>query len=168
MLVLFIVSSLVVFFLSLYFMTDFKDLFGLRLKVNKDVAFFHDVLMQDFNRLVFWFALGSLVVVFIAFCLEVNRFVPDLFAVVVMVSLLGTCAALALYSVLQMPRLESIYRSLDFSNVDVEGAVDYQVRTTTFTIMALCNAVHAAICVVFSSMLVASHVQCKGACHDKT
>ena len=157
MLILFIIASVAMFCASLYFMTDFKDLFGLKLKFNKPIAAFHDDLMQGFNQQFFWFTLFALLVVFLAFCLEVPRAVPDRFALIVMGICLLAVLGFAVFALLRLPQLERVYEGLDFSKLDSEGAVDYQPRTVAFRVLEVLSAIHIGVSLVLLAVLTLSH-----------
>ena len=44
---------------SLAFMTEYNDLFGLKLPQNQEIAMFHDVILQTFNRQNFCLVAGG-------------------------------------------------------------------------------------------------------------
>ena len=50
---IYLVMAVVVFIFTLVFMTEYKDLFGLKLKQNSQISFFHDSVLQTFNRQIF-------------------------------------------------------------------------------------------------------------------
>lgn len=157
MLILFIIASVAMFCASLYFMTDFKNLFGLKLKFNKPIAVFHDDLMQGFNQQFFWFTLFALLVVFLAFCLEIPRTVPDRFALIVMGVCLVVVVGFAVYALIRLPQLEQVYAGLDFSKLDLEGAVDYQPRNVAFRVLQVLSALHISVSLALLGVLAASH-----------
>lgn len=78
------VTAVAVFIFALTFMTEYKDLFGLKLKQNSQISFFHDSVLQTFNRQIFVFALVGILVILCSFLLEVFSKVPDRFALMVM------------------------------------------------------------------------------------
>ena len=58
--VLYILASIGMFLFALAFMTEYSDLFGLKLPQNQEIAMFHDVILQTFNRQIFaWSLVGS-------------------------------------------------------------------------------------------------------------
>ena len=58
--VLYILASIGMFLFSLAFMTEYSDLFGLKLPQNQEIAMFHDVILQTFNRQIFaWSLVGD-------------------------------------------------------------------------------------------------------------
>lgn len=72
--VLYILASIGMFLFALAFMTEYSDLFGLKLPQNQEIAMFHDVILQTFNRQIFaWSLVGvigiALIVFFWRFCL---------------------------------------------------------------------------------------------------
>lgn len=157
MLLLFIIASVAMFCASLYFMTDFKDLFGLKLKFNKPIAVFHDDLMQGFNQQFFWFTLFALLVVFLAFCLEIPHAVPDRFALIVMGLCLVAVVGFALFALVRLPQLAQVYAGLDFSKLDLEGAMEYQPRSVAFVVLMVLSGIHIWVSLVLLAALSLSH-----------
>ncbi len=157
MLILFIIASVAMFCASLYFMTDFKDLFGLKLKFNKPIAVFHDDLMQGFNQQFFWFTLFALLVVFLAFCLEIPHAVPDRFALMVMGLCLSAIVGFSVFALLRLPQLVQVYEGLDFSKLDLEGAIDYQPRSVAFVVLMVLSGIQICISLTFLAVLSLSH-----------
>ncbi|MGH4036530.1 MAG: hypothetical protein ACRQFF_01620 [Sphaerochaeta sp.] len=130
----YIVIAVVAFSYSLCFMTAYKDLFGLMLKANANVAYFHDVFMQGFNQTMFWFTLFGVASIALFFIFGIKKYVPDLYALIfISVAILIVCA-FCIYAFIELPSLEKTYLSLDFSSLVLEGAVDYKVHTVTFNI----------------------------------
>ena len=85
--VLYILASIGMFLFALAFMTEYSDLFGLKLPQNQEIAMFHDVILQTFNRQIFaWSLVGVIGIALIVF-LEILSCVPDRFALVVMLLL---------------------------------------------------------------------------------
>lgn len=76
--------AVVVFIFTLVFMTEYKDLFGLKLKQNSQISFFHDSVLQTFNRQIFLLALIGILIVLFSFLLEIYSKVPDRFALIIM------------------------------------------------------------------------------------
>ena len=86
--VLYILASIGMFLFALAFMTEYSDLFGLKLPQNQEIAMFHDVILQTFNRQIFaWSLVGVIGIALIVF-LEILSCVPDRFALVVMLLLI--------------------------------------------------------------------------------
>ena len=78
--VLYILASIGMFLFALAFMTEYSDLFGLKLPQNQEIAMFHDVILQTFNRQIFaWSLVGVIGIALIVF-LEILSCVPDRFA----------------------------------------------------------------------------------------
>jgi ABC-type multidrug transport system permease subunit len=161
MMVLFIVAATVVFVFSLYFMTDFKDLFGLQLKANRPIMEFHDTTMQGFNQSLFWFSLLGLVTIIFQFFLEIGKKVPDLFAIAVEGLCLLVTGGFALHVLVALPKLEQIYLQLDFSKYKMEGGAEYVMKTSTFTAGSLIYFLNLLVCLVFFAVLIISHVTYK-------
>lgn len=155
--ILFIIVCVAMFCASLYFMTDFKDLFGLKLKVNKPIAVFHDDLMQSFNQQFFWFTVFTLLVVFIAFCLEIPHAVPDRFALIVIGICLLVVVGFAIFALIRLPYLANVYAELDFSKLDMEGAVDYHPRNIAFVVLWVLSGIHIGISLAMFTSLILSH-----------
>ena len=89
--VLYILASIGMFLFALAFMTEYSDLFGLKLPQNQEIAMFHDVILQTFNRQIFaWSLVGVIGIALIVF-LEILSCVPDRFALVVMLLLMVAC-----------------------------------------------------------------------------
>ena len=74
--VLYILASIGMFLFALAFMTEYNDLFGLKLPQNQEIAMFHDVILQTFNRQIFaWSLVGVIGIALIVF-LEILSCVP--------------------------------------------------------------------------------------------
>ena len=130
----YIIMAVVAFSYSLCFMTAYKDLFGLMLKANSNVAYFHDVFMQGFNQTMFWFTLFGAASIALFFIFGIKKYIPDTYALVfISIALLIVCG-FSIYALIELPSLEKTYLSLDFSSLSLEGAVDYQIKTKTFNI----------------------------------
>ncbi len=155
--VLFLVMGIALFVLSLGFMTDFKDLFGLQLKANKPVAYLHDVLLQGYNRSLFHLAVCALLVAVLSFVFETNRKVPDMIALVVMDVLLAALFVRTVMLIATLAGLEPVYLSADYSKVRLEGGFDYVPRTRTFLLGYLVESLFALVCLAFGVMLAVSH-----------
>jgi hypothetical protein len=158
MMIVFIAVAIIVFVFSLYFMTDFKDLFGLQLKANKPIMEFHDSTMQGFNRQLFWFGLLGVLTIMILVFLETGKKVPDMFALVVEGVLLSVNIAFSFHVITAIPQLEQTYLALDFSKYKFEGGADYLLKTSTFTAGTVIYSLNLLICLVFFSALILSHV----------
>jgi len=142
MMIIYIISAVIAFTYSLCFMTAYKDLFGLMLKDNAKIAYFHDVFMQGFNQTMFWFTLFGVASIAFFFIFGTRTYVPDLLAVLfISISLLIVCG-FCIYAFIELPSLKQTYLSLDFSKMYLEGAVDYKVRTATFTVGIVIFAIH--------------------------
>lgn len=155
--VLFLVMSIALFVLSLGFMTDFKDLFGLQLKANKPVAYLHDVLLQGYNRSLFHLAVCALLVAVLSFVFETNRKVPDMIALVMMDVLLAVLFVRTVMLIATLAGLEPVYLSTDYSKVRLEGGFDYVLRTRTFLLGYLVESLFALVSLSFGATLAISH-----------
>ena len=108
------------FLFALAFMTEYSDLFGLKLPQNQEIAMFHDVI--GFRRLTARFLPGRWWVSRIALIvfLEILSCVPDRFALVVMLLLMVACCYGAVNSIMNLQAISVYYQGLDFS-VPVSG-----------------------------------------------
>lgn len=134
MVMIYIIMAVVAFTYSLCFMTAYEDLFGLMLKANARIAYFHDVFMHGFNQTMFWFTLFGAVSIAWFYIFGCRQYVPDTVALVIISVSLLIISGWCIYALIEIPRLEATYLSLDFSNLALEGVTsDYVVRTKTFT-----------------------------------
>ena len=159
MMVVFITMAIIVFVFSLYFMTDFKDLFGLQLKANRSIKEFHDITMQSFNQQLFWFALLGIGTIVCLFFLETGKKVPDLFALVFNGVCLATSLGFSVYVLTVFPQLKQQYLTLDFSKYKLEGGANYILNTKTFTIGTVVYILNILVCLSFLVVLIVSHVR---------
>jgi len=132
MMIFYIIMAVVAFAYSLCFMTAYKDLFGLMLKKNSNVSYFHDVFMQGFNQKIFWFTFFGAASIALFFILGIRKYVPDSFALIFLSIVIAIICGFCIYSLIELPSLERTYLSLDFSNLSLEGAINYQTKTGTF------------------------------------
>ncbi len=153
----FIVFALALFVYALWFMTDFKDLFGLELRINKPVADFHDVVLQKLNQRMFWFALFVVVCILIQGTLELRGKVPDLFATSVFAIVLLVAAGCCVYFLVVLAPISRTYQALDFSNVVMEGAVEYHPSGRAFILGKIVFSSSAVFFVAYAFVLMASH-----------
>lgn len=161
MAVLFAAAAALMFLHALYFMTEYKDLFGLELPKNKPVAQFHDVLMQGYNKQLLWFALLGLSAAGVSFLLEVAKAVPDRFALAVLTVLLTAVCGCSVWALCCVPFLRETYVNLDFQYLRLEGAANYTVRTFPFVLCFAMHAFNAAVCVAYGAVLWLSHFKFK-------
>lgn len=152
------VVSVIVFIYTLCFMTEYKDLFGLKLKQNGQVSFFHDSILQTFNRQIFMLALAGIMIIVFSFFLEVFSKVPDLFAMVILAVCLAAACAGGVYAVSNIQAIEAFYRGLDFQYLYLEGMVDYEPHFTTFRVGIGIYIMQIAACAVYGIIIIMSHV----------
>lgn len=157
--VLFTASCVALLVLSLGFMTDFKDLFGLQLRANQPVAYLHDVVLQGYNRALFHLAVASFLAVVLSFVFEAFSRVPDRTALVVLDFVLAVLVVRALLLVGDLAGIEPAYLAADYGKVRLEGGFDYVVRTRTFTVSYVVEGVFAALGTAYGVLLAASHVR---------
>ncbi len=155
------VTALAVFLYTLVFMTEYKDLFGLKLKQNSQISFFHDSVLQTFNRQIFALALVGILVIVFSFFLEIFTKVPDLFALVVLFACLTGCAGGAVYAITNIQAVEAFYRGLDFQYLYLEGLADYEHKFTTFRAGVGVYVLQIVSCAAYGAAMVMSHVRFK-------
>lgn len=156
--VIYTVMSVVVFIYTLVFMTEYKDLFGMKLQQNSQVSFFHDIVLQTFNRQIFVFALIGIGVIVCSFFLEVFSKVPDRFSLIVIVLLLIVYCGGAVYAISNIQAVEAYYRILDIQYLHLEGLSDYQLKFTTFRVGLGIYVLQIIVCLLYGVSIVRSHV----------
>ena len=85
------VTAIVVFLYTLVFMTEYNDLFGLKMPQNKQIAQFYEVILQGFNRQILVWAIVGIIGILMIVLLEIRTAVPDRFAAAVMTVYMGCC-----------------------------------------------------------------------------
>ena len=130
--VLYILASIGMFLFALAFMTEYSDLFGLKLPQNQEIAMFHDVILQTFNR--------------------------QIFALVVMLLLMVACCYGAANSIMNLQAISVYYQGLDFQYLSLEGLENYQLQFTTFRLGVVFNALYISVCGALAIDLTASHL----------
>jgi magnesium-transporting ATPase (P-type) len=156
--VLYILASIGMFLFALAFMTEYNDLFGLKLPQNQEIAMFHDVILQTFNRQIFaWSLVGVIGIALIVF-LEILSCVPDRFALVVMLLLMIACCYGAANSIMNLQAISVYYQGLDFQYLSLEGLENYQLQFTTFRLGVVFNALYILVCGALAIDLTASHL----------
>lgn len=159
--ILYVISSIVTLCYALAFMTEYKDLFGLKLKQNEQVAIFHDAILQTFNRQILAWAVFGAVVILLAFLLQIFSKVPDRFAIIVMGgSLLGCCYG-AFYSITNLVAIQKFYLALDLSSLELEGVLNFGYKLTTLYVGKGIYVLHMLICTAVIVALIASNLQYK-------
>jgi len=154
----FMVCMLTLFVYSLWFMTDFKDLFGLELKINKPVAYFHDVVMQGFNQQLFVASLIGCSAIFLSLCLEIRTKVPDAIALGIMGIILVGLGIFDIVAIIKFPVFEHMYMALDLSHLDMEGATEYIQKSRAFISGIILYCIELIVVLGYFSTLVTSHV----------
>ncbi len=155
------VTALAVFLYTLVFMTEYKDLFGLKLKQNSQISFFHDSVLQTFNRQIFALALLGILVIVFSFFLEIFSKVPDMFALVVLTALLAAGIGGAVYAITNIQAVEAFYRGLDFQYLYLEGMAEYEHKFTTFRVGTGVYLLQIVSCAAYGAAMAASHVKFK-------
>lgn len=155
---LYMVMAAVVFAFTLVFMTEYKDLFGLKLKQNSQISFFHDSVLQTFNRQIFLLALIGIFIVLFSFFLEIFSKVPDKFALIIMEVLLLGCCAGAAYALTNIQAVEAFYKTLDFQHLELEGLIEYSPHFTTFRVGTGVYLLQIIICMIYGGTIAMSHI----------
>ncbi|NNJ30997.1 hypothetical protein [Lacrimispora defluvii] len=150
---------IIVFIYTLCFMTEYKDLFGLKLKQNDQISFFHDYILQIFNKQIFTFAVFGVLVILLSFLLEVFGKIPDKFALIIMELSLLLCCACTVYALLNLQAIESYYAGLDFKYLGLESVSDYKPHFTTFRIGTGIYISYIFSCVYYIVAIGRSHIK---------
>ncbi|WP_024292514.1 hypothetical protein [Lacrimispora indolis] len=148
---------ILVFIYTLCFMTEYKDLFGLKLKQNDQISFFHDYILQVFNKQIFAFAVFGVLVILLSFLLEIFGKIPDKFALIIMELSLFLCCACSAYALFNLQAIETYYGGLDFQYLRLESAGDYEPHFTTFRIGLGIYISYILCCVYYSAAIGRSH-----------
>lgn len=154
---LYTVIAVLVFLYTLCFMTEYKDLFGLKLKQNNQVSFFHDSVLQMFNKQIFVFALLGIILILLTFLFQVFSRVPDKFALVIIELILLICCIGSIYAIINIQAIEVFYAGLDFQYLQLEGMSDYVPRFTTFRIGLGIYIANIISCVTYGISIGISH-----------
>ncbi len=157
---LFGLSTVAVFVFSLYFMTDYQDLFGLfgvRYEANKLVADFHDNLMQSANQTFFKFAIFGILTAVFALAMEIRHKVADKFALIVLCVLFAVLVGVAIYNIITLSGLLDAYTNLDTSFVDDEGGSEHIRKYTAFYVGFAVYGINAIATVLMGVILTKNH-----------
>ena len=154
---LYTVTAVIVFLYSLCFMTEYKDLFGLKLKQNSQISFFHDSVLQMFNKQLFALAIFGVMIILVSFLLEIFSKIPDRFALIIICLSLVVCCAGSVYAISNIQAIENFYRTLDFQYLHLEGLIDYEHRFGTFRAGTGIYIFHMIGCVVYAVTIAISH-----------
>lgn len=157
--VLFVIMAVIVFIYSLSFMTEYNDLFGLKLAQNKDISNFYENILQVFNRQIFVWAMVAVAGIVLVFVLEIYTRVPDRFALIVMVALMAACSYGAFYAIQNISAISGYYQALNFEFIALEGASDYELKLATFEIGTGIYIAQLAVCMSLTVILIASHIK---------
>ncbi len=155
----FIITSILAFVYALFFMTQYRDLFGLKLKLNEAISLFHDQYMQQINKSLFVVAIFGIVILGFGYMFEINRKVPDVFALIVMCSSLTFYASCSAYFIFKINEAYNKYILLDFQNMYLEGPSDYVLRTETFYIGYVIYSIIILVSVTYCISMINSHIQ---------
>ena len=108
------VTAIVVFLYTLVFMTEYNDLFGLKMPQNKQIAQFYEVILQGFNRQILVWAIVGIIGILMIVLLEIRTAVPDRFAAAVMTVYMGCCCFGAVNAIRNILAIWAYYKGLDF------------------------------------------------------
>lgn len=156
--VLYILMAVAVFIYALAFMTDYENLFGLRLPGNSQVALFHNGILQPFNQGILVWAIVGVIGIALAFMMETMTKVPDRFALVFMTAVLGVGIYGSVYALRNLPAIMSFYKTMDTSSLYLEGITDYSFKFRTFYVGMGLYAAQIAVCALYLGSLILSHV----------
>lgn len=154
---LFLLLGISVFIFTLGFMTDFSDLFGLKLAANQPIADFYEISMQSFNKTLFVLAIVSIFGFVCIRGLEINKKIPDKFALVVAGFFLLISFGTAVWAITQAQTLESIYLGLNFDDLIRESGSEHVIQTRTFDLCTGIYAVQALLSISFIAVLASNH-----------
>ena len=129
------VTAIVVFLYTLVFMTEYNDLFGLKMPQNKQIAQFYEVILQGFNRQILVWAIVGIIGILMIVLLEIRTAVPDRFAAAVM----------------------TVYIQYLYA----DGITGYELKFTTFQVGIGIYSVQIIVCVAFAAVLLLSHIRYK-------
>lgn len=151
--------AVAVFLYALCFMTEYKDLFGLKLKQNAQISFFHDSILQVFNKQIFAFAVFGVLVLLLSFLLETFRKIPDKFALIIMELSLIACCLCCAYALFNLQAIENYYAGLDFQYLRLESAGDYKPHFTTFRVGTGIYIANIICSLYYGFVICRSHVK---------
>lgn len=157
--VVYTIMAIIVFLYALVFITEYNDLFGLRLPQNQAIAQFYEGILQNFNRQILVWAIVGVVGILVIVMLEIRTKVPDRFAAIVMTAYMAACCFGSVDGVRNILAIQTYSRTLDFQYLPLEDIVDYQLEFTTFQAGVGIYAVHILVCVVFAAVLLLSHIK---------
>lgn len=159
--VVYTIMAVVVFLYSLVFMTEYNDLFGLKLPQNQDVARFYEGILQSFNRQILVWVIVGVIGILVMVMLEIRTKVPDRFSAVVMVVYMAACCYGSVDGIRNILAIQAYYQGLDFQYLPLEGVLDYQLKLGTFQVGMGIYPVYILVCVAFATVLVLSHIKYK-------
>ncbi|MFI3254609.1 MAG: hypothetical protein R3Y63_09775 [Eubacteriales bacterium] len=154
---LFLLNSLVILIFTLGFMTDYSDLFGLQLEANKPIAEFYGVLMQGFIKNAFVLAL---IVIFGYVCirgLEINKKIPDKFALVIAGFFLLIALGSSIWAIMSMQSLQSVYLGLNFEDLIRESGAEHIIQTRAFSLGTGLYGYQGVLSAAFIGVLASNH-----------
>ena len=150
------VTAIVVFLYTLVFMTEYNDLFGLKMPQNKQIAQFYEVILQGFNRQILVWAIVGIIGILMIVLLEIRTAVPDRFAAAVMTVYMGCCCFGAVNAIRNILAIWAYYKGLDFQYLYADGITGYELKFTTFQVGIGIYSVQIIVCVAFAALRAAS------------
>ena len=148
------VTAIVVFLYTLVFMTEYNDLFGLKMPQNKQIAQFYEVILQGFNRQILVWAIVGIIGILMIVLLEIRTAVPDRFAAAVMTVYMGCCCFGAVNAIRNILAIWAYYKGLDFQYLYADGITGYELKFTTFQVGIGIYSVQIIVCVAFAAVLL--------------
>ena len=159
--VVYTIMAVAVFLYTLVFITEYNDLFGLKLPQNQNVARFYEVILQEFNRQILVWAIVGIVGILMITFLEIRTKVPDRFAAVVMTVYMAACCFGGFDAIRNIIAIRAYYQTLDFQYLAAEGLMDYQMKFTTLQVGIGIYVVQILVCAAFAAVILLSHTKFK-------
>lgn len=159
--VVYTVMAIVVFLYTLVFMTEYNDLFGLKMPQNKQIAQFYEVILQEFNRQILVWAIVGVIGILMIVLLEIRTAVPDRFAAGVMTVYMGSCCFGAVNAIRNILAIWAYYKGLDFQYLYADGIAEYELKFTTFQVGIAVYSVQIVVCAAFAAVLLLSYIRYK-------
>ncbi len=154
---LFFIMQIVTVIYALGFMTDFAELFGLMLKENEAITHFHDIAMQSFNKTILAVAVFGVIVFIMSVFLQIKKYVPDRFALIMLIIPLLFIAVFSIFAITQLQVLGDMYTVLDFSNLSKEGGSEHILQMRTFEIGTIIYAIQTIFTALYAACLFNNH-----------
>ena len=159
--IIYLITLLIVAFFSLSFMTNYENLFGFYLPINKGVIDFHQH-MLGYNNVLFWFSVVGCVSILFMFVFELKSKICDLFALGVMTTFGAVNIASSVYGFMRLSSLMTEYKGVDLGGLGIiekkiEGDV-YNLQFETFYIGYAVLAILLVITLAYIATLWINHI----------